>query len=119
MLNFKKNFLLSVGIVSGFLSGFLGAGGGLIVVPSLVKSGINQKNAHATSVAIMFPICASLAIMHVAKTPSLVHQSMPYVPVGVMGAVLGALILPKTNKILLRKMFGCFSLWAAYKLLVG
>ncbi|GMQ94028.1 MAG: hypothetical protein BMS9Abin12_1510 [Acidimicrobiia bacterium] len=41
-----------VGVVAGFLSGLLGIGGGVIVVPGLVLLvGLNQYSAAATSVA--------------------------------------------------------------------
>ncbi|MCL1588523.1 MAG: TSUP family transporter [Actinomycetia bacterium] len=51
-----------VGIVAGFLSGLLGIGGGVIVVPGLVLLvGLNQHKAAATSVAtIVFTASAAL-----------------------------------------------------------
>ena len=51
-----------VGIVAGFLSGLLGIGGGVIVVPGLVLLvGLNQHAAAATSVATIV-LSASAAL---------------------------------------------------------
>jgi uncharacterized membrane protein YfcA len=52
-----------VGIVAGFLSGLLGIGGGVIVVPGLVLLvGLNQHTAAATSVATII-ITASAGLL--------------------------------------------------------
>jgi len=52
-----------VGVVAGFLSGLLGIGGGVIVVPGLVLLvGLNQYSAAATSVAAII-LTASAALV--------------------------------------------------------
>jgi uncharacterized membrane protein YfcA len=52
-----------VGIVAGFLSGLLGIGGGVIVVPGLILLvGLNQHTAAATSVATII-LTASAALL--------------------------------------------------------
>ena len=52
-----------VGVVAGFLSGLLGIGGGVIVVPGLVLLvGLDQYSAAATSVATIV-LTASAALL--------------------------------------------------------
>lgn len=47
------------GVLAGFLSGMLGVGGGFALVPIFVLwIGIDQKRAHATSLAAIMPIAA-------------------------------------------------------------
>lgn len=55
----------AVGIVAGFLSGLLGIGGGVIVVPGLVLLvGLDQYSAAATSVAtIVLSASAALVVL--------------------------------------------------------
>ena len=45
--------IIFMGILTGVLSGFLGAGGGFIIVPILVSLGLEMKKAIATSMLIV------------------------------------------------------------------
>ena len=47
------------GALAGAANGFFGAGGGLFLVPLLTRwCGMEEKRAFATSVAVIFPLCA-------------------------------------------------------------
>ncbi|MBP3223245.1 MAG: sulfite exporter TauE/SafE family protein [Actinomycetaceae bacterium] len=48
--------LICVGALAGFMSGFFGVGGGLIIVPGLMYAGLSHKEAAATSLASIIPI---------------------------------------------------------------
>jgi len=53
---------LAIGLAAGLLSGLLGVGGGIVIVPLLVLlAGFTQKMAHATSLAAVIPIAAVAA----------------------------------------------------------
>ncbi len=46
-----------IGLVAGFISGFFGAGGGLILVPAFVHIlNLNEKQSRATAVFVVLPI---------------------------------------------------------------
>ncbi|MES2628050.1 MAG: TSUP family transporter, partial [Bacteroidota bacterium] len=46
--------LISIGLLAGILSGFVGVGGGIVVVPALVFFlGLSQHNAQGTSLALL------------------------------------------------------------------
>ncbi|MBK8847362.1 MAG: sulfite exporter TauE/SafE family protein [Bacteroidetes bacterium] len=55
--------LLCIGIVAGIFSGFIGIGGGLVVVPCLVYFvGLSQHTAQGTSLAMMLPPIGIMAV---------------------------------------------------------
>lgn len=76
-----------VGVAAGFLSGLLGIGGGVIVVPGLViLVGLNQYNAAATSVAAI--VASSAAALYAFSSSGSVQW--PTVLVVFSGAAVGA-----------------------------
>jgi uncharacterized membrane protein YfcA len=58
----KVSKAVAVGLVAGTLSGLFGVGGGFIMVPLFVLwLGVEQKRAHATSLAAIIPIAVTAA----------------------------------------------------------
>ncbi len=54
--------LLAIGMVAGILSGMIGLGGGIIMIPSLVfLLSMDQRMAQGTSIAVMLPPIGLLA----------------------------------------------------------
>ena len=54
--------LLSLGLVTGILSGVIGIGGGIIMIPALVFFfNMTQQNAQGTTLAMMVPPIGFLA----------------------------------------------------------
>jgi uncharacterized protein len=60
--------ILAIGIVAGVFSGFIGIGGGLVIVPCLVYFfGMTQHAAQGTSLAMMLPPIGILAVLNYHK----------------------------------------------------
>jgi uncharacterized membrane protein YfcA len=60
--------LLGVGVLVGVLSGLLGVGGGLVMVPALVLMlGYSQHLAQGTSLAVIIPVSLSGTLVHIRK----------------------------------------------------
>jgi uncharacterized protein len=60
--------ILVIGIVAGVFSGFIGIGGGLVIVPALVYFfSMNQHQAQGTSLAMMLPPIGILAVYNYYK----------------------------------------------------
>lgn len=60
--------LILIGLIAGILSGLIGIGGGIIVVPALVFFlGLTQHSAQGTSLAMMLPPIGALAVYNYYK----------------------------------------------------
>ena len=108
----KKFTPALIGTLCGMLNGLFGAGGGIAAVPLLKASGIPLKKAHATSLAVILPV------LYLANGTIRFSDAWPYLPGGLLGAILGALLMEKIPDKLLRKAFGAFMIYAAVRLLL-
>lgn len=113
----KKLWLSLGGFAVGLVNGLLGAGGGLLAVPLLRSVGLDTKTAHANSVATVLPICAFSAGNYLMAGRVQIQDILPYLLWGLLGAGLGAWLLPKIPQNILRKLFAGFMLWAGVRLL--
>ena len=110
----------TIGGIAGFVGGLLGVGGGSIIVPALVGTGLDPKNASAT---------ASFAIVFASLTGFLAHATLSgvdYVLVGstaaasIAGAALGAwLMSEKLKSHQLKYVIGVVLLATAAKMVWG
>ena len=106
------------GFAAGLLNGLFGAGGGMAAVPLLRRSGLETKQAHATSIAIILPISIFSAFLYWYNGTISLSDGLIYLPGGIVGAIVGALWMKKMNPIWLRRIFGCFMLYAGIRLVM-
>lgn len=115
----KKAILPSVaGVAIGFVNSFLGAGGGTIAVPLLKKTGLSQKEAHINAVAVILPVTVVSAGYYILKGSVSVSDAFPYIPSGILGAVIGSFIMKKISPLFLKRIFGAFMIYAGIRLLL-
>ena len=112
----KTLFLALTGVLCGFLNGFFGAGGGTIAVPMLRKAGLNEKESHATCVAVILAVTAVSAAFYLIRGNVRVSDAMGYVYTGVFGAALGAYILKKISVVWLKRIFGALIMAASVRM---
>ncbi|MDR2908457.1 MAG: sulfite exporter TauE/SafE family protein, partial [Oscillospiraceae bacterium] len=94
----KKRWLVwPMGLAVGFLSGFFGAGGGMLGVPILRSLGLSTKESHATCIAAVAPLAAVSAYLYAKSGSFSPADALIYLPGGVLGALAGGLILPKLS----------------------
>lgn len=105
-----------VGAAAGFLNGLFGAGGGTVVVPLLEKSGLESKKAHATSIAVILPLSLVSALLYLRGITPPWGEAAALLPLGILGAVLGAKLLLKVDNRLLQRIFGGLILASAVRL---
>ena len=111
----KKHLM---GLVCGLLNGMFGSGGGVAAVPMLEGSGLEAKKSHATSVALIFVLSIATTISYLMGDKLNFEIALQYIPYGIIGAVLGAVLLKRTPNSLLRRIFGVIILAAAVRILV-
>ena len=111
--------LVIIGIVAGMLSGLIGVGGGIIIVPALVFFlAFSQKQAQGTSLGILLLPVGILAVMQYYKhgqvdVKVVLIVSMAFVVGGFFGSKL-ALTLPEAT---LKKVFAIVMILIAIKML--
>lgn len=113
----KKYWIYSVAV--GIINGLLGSGGGMIAVPALEKSGLEARKAHACSVAVILPLSLMSAALYLWRGDVTLADSFIYIPGGIIGALLGAWLLPKIPAGVLKKIFGIFAVWAGVRLIIS
>ena len=104
--------------LTGVLNGLFGAGGGIAAVPLLKAGGLEQKKAHATSLAVILPLAVTSAVSYLAQGTISAEEALPYLPGGFLGACAGALLMKKIPALWLRRVFALFLIYAAVRLLL-
>ncbi|MGH2752882.1 MAG: TSUP family transporter [Actinomycetota bacterium] len=101
--------LLAVGFAAGLLSGLLGVGGGVVIVPLLVLiAGFGQHAAHVTSLVAVIPI-AGVAAAAYAFDDSISFGIAGLLALGgLIGAPLGARLMARLSEATLKIVFGAF-----------
>jgi hypothetical protein len=102
---------LVVGLIGGFLSGFAGIGGGVVLIPLMVGLlGVSQHQAHGTSLAIIIPTAIVAATQYFIRplsgAPPPLDLAVAYAVTAVVGAPLGASLITLVNPRALRRLFG-------------
>jgi hypothetical protein len=101
--------LVAIGFGGGVLSGLLGVGGGIVMVPLLVLwAGYGQRNAHAISLGAIIPISiAGIATYGVAGEVRY-WEALALAAGSIVGARMGARLLAQIDERLLKVVFGVF-----------
>jgi len=111
--------LVIIGLVAGFLSGMVGIGGGIIIVPALVFFlGFTQLQAQGTSLAmIMLPV-GILGVIQYYKQGYVDFKYVLIIAAGfVLGSFLGSKVTLSIPQDLVKKIFAILLLVVATKML--
>lgn len=110
--------LILLGILSGFINGLFGSGGGVIIVLGLtlfLKS--EKKKAHAT--AVMAVLCFSVISIFTYGIKGNVDWSVALTAgiAGIAGGAVGAYLLKKIPVKYVSKIFGILMLVSSWRML--
>jgi len=111
--------LIGGGIAAGFFSGFLGVGGGFLIVPALMAAGLNIQKAVATSLVAIFIISTAGAVSHFTQNPSLnIHEGIEFAIGGVLGLNVGMAVVQHLSAEWVQKFFAIFVIVVAVVMFV-
>jgi uncharacterized membrane protein YfcA len=99
----------AVGLIAGTVSGLLGVGGGIVMVPAIVfLLGRDQHLAQGVSLAVIIPVSVSGALIH-HKRGNVIPSLALWLSVGgAIGATVAGNAVQRFNSESLRTMFGVF-----------
>lgn len=111
--------LIFIGLAAGLLSGIIGIGGGLIMIPLLIiLLGLDQHTAQGTSLAVMLPPIGILAAMNYYKSGNLNWEyALIIASTFIVGGYFGSKIALQLSPQVLRKVFGVIMLVASLKMI--
>jgi uncharacterized membrane protein YfcA len=112
--------LILIGIVTGIMSGMLGIGGAIIMVPALVYIlSLNQQAAQGTSLAVMLPPIGIIAAYNYYKAGQVnIKFAMILAACFIIGSYFGSKLSLTLPEPVLKKMFGLLLLLVAAKMLL-
>jgi hypothetical protein len=111
--------ILLIGLISGFLNGLFGSGGGTIVVPALVfLLGVDDYKAHATAISVILPLSIVSTIIYYTHKSIHLNIALFVAFGGVIGSFIGSKLLNKIPINILRKIFGSLIIFAAIRMMI-
>jgi len=109
-----------LGVIAGLLSGALGIGGGVILIPALVfLFGFTQHQAQGTTLALMIPPIGLLAALRYYQSGNVKIGVAAFICLGFFfGGLIGANLVQNLSELLLKKIFAVFLLGISLKMLL-
>jgi uncharacterized protein len=111
--------ILIVGFIAGMLSGLIGIGGGLVIVPALVYLiGFSQHEAQGTSLGLLLLPAGILAVIQYYKQGDIDFRIVAILAVGFLaGGYYGSKIALSLPQDALKKVFAVLLVLIAAKML--
>lgn len=107
-----------IGIFAGIISGLFAAGGGMIVVPSLIHIlKLEDAKARATSVFAILPMVITSGIFYYKNDYIDWNIGVKCAIGGIIGGAIGAKLLKKVSSKTLRILFIAFLLYTSIRMI--
>ncbi|MBI4497673.1 MAG: sulfite exporter TauE/SafE family protein [Chloroflexi bacterium] len=111
---------LVIGVAAGFLSGLMGIGGGMVLVPALtLVLGTEQHLAQGVSLAVVAVTATIGAILHYRHGNVDPSTTMSVAPVAILFGFVGAFVAGGLDSTTLSRIFGVVILLMALWMLFG
>jgi uncharacterized membrane protein YfcA len=111
--------IIMVGVAAGMLSGLVGVGGGIIIVPALVYFiGFSQKTAQGTSLALIMLPVGIFGVMQYYKQGHVDYRIVAILAIGFLaGSFFGSKLALSISQETLKKVFAILMIIIAFKML--
>tara|TARA_B100000902_G_scaffold137256_1_gene135501 strand:+ start:39336 stop:39704 length:369 start_codon:yes stop_codon:yes gene_type:complete len=111
--------LVVIGLLAGILSGIVGIGGGLIIIPMLILFlGTSQHVAQGTSLAVMLPPIGFLAALNYYKAGFVEWKFALIIAITfIIGGYFGSKFAIGISPSILKKVFGALLFIAAIRII--
>ncbi|HVG40289.1 MAG TPA: sulfite exporter TauE/SafE family protein [Chitinophagaceae bacterium] len=108
-----------IGLFAGTLSGLIGVGGGIVIVPALIYFvGFSQHQAQGTSLGLLLLPVGILAVMNYYNKGHIDVKVVGIMSVGfVLGGFLGSKISLAVSEEIIKKVFAVILFYTAFKML--
>ncbi len=112
---------LGLGLIAGISGGFLGIGGGAVLVPVMVYIlGLSQHQAQGTALVVMLPPIGLLAAWKYYSEGNVKLDMAGFICLGFLaGGLIGAICVHKVSPIILKRVFGIFLFCISLKMIIG
>ena len=113
-------FLIIIGLLAGILSGVVGVGGAIVIIPLLLILGLSQQEAQGTSLAVMLPPIGILAAVNYYKAGFVKWEYAIIIALTfLIGGYIGSKFAVSMDPQILKKCFGLVLLIVAIKFIFG
>jgi uncharacterized protein len=116
--------LMLIGLLAGIMSGFVGIGGGIVIVPALIYAlGYNQLQAQGMSITLMLPPLGVMAFMNYYNQGYITKSSLGYAGIMalffIVGGYLGSKWALKMNINLVKLIFGSILMYVSIRMIIN
>lgn len=113
--------LILIGISAGVLSGFVGVGGGIIIVPALIYFlNLTQHQAQGTSLFILVLPVVLLAVMNYWKTDNVNWKfGLVIASTFIIGGYIGSKMALKFTPGMAKLIFGLIMAYVSFRMILS
>jgi uncharacterized membrane protein YfcA len=113
--------LIAIGLLAGILSGFVGVGGGIVIVPGLVYMlGFSQHQAQGTSLFILSMPVVILATINYWKSGNVNWKfGLIIAATFILGGFIGSKLALKISPGLVKFLFGILMAYVSFRLILS
>ncbi|HEY6504746.1 MAG TPA: sulfite exporter TauE/SafE family protein [Chitinophagaceae bacterium] len=111
--------LMTVGLAAGILSGLVGVGGGIIIVPALIFFlGFTQLQAQGTSLGLLLLPVGIFAVLNYYKAGNIDFKVVGFMSIAfIAGGWIGSKIALRLDQDTVKKIFAFVLFYTAFRLL--